>query len=418
MPKKIVNALNDRTIKAAKPRGKDYKLTDGEGLFLLVTKNGGKRWRFKYRFDGKEKIYSIGTYPDISLGKARTIKNELRSKVADGISPADEKRAKKQEQAITHQKAIFTFEKLAGELLEEWLSKNAISEAHYKRTKLYLVNDTYPVIGNMPIGDITPHDIKTVIGRVHSRGRNESARKLFYALSKIFRVLVTRNNPQDAKRNYGIESSPCVSIDINDLIGATSKKHYPTITDDAGIKALLLAVEEYTGDFTTKQALRLMPYTALRSQNIRNAEWSEIDFNSKLWKIPADKMKTKQDFVIPLTDSMIAILKETQALTGDERYIFPSFRDKSRPMSNNTLLGAVRRLGYTKEEFVPHGFRSMFSTVIREKTSFKDELIEYSLAHSIGSSISQAYNRADYLEQRRELMQWWSDYLDSLKAAK
>ena len=415
MPKIKVNALNDRTIKTAKPKDRDYKLTDGEGLFLLVTKNGGKRWRFKYRYESKEKIYSIGTYPAITLVQARTIKNDLRSKVALGESPADEKREDKTKNLIKKQKSTFTFEKLAGELLEEWLSKNTIGDAHYKRTKLYFVNDTYPIIGEKHIGDITVHDIKTVISRVYKRGRNESARKLFYALSKVFRIFVTRNNPDDANRNYGIDSNPCASIDITDLIGKSTEKHYPTITDDAGIKALLLAIDDYTGDFVTKQALKIMPYTALRSQNIRFAEWSEIDFKNKRWNIKADKMKTKQDFTLPLTDSMILILEETKQLTGDGRYIFPSFRDNTRPMSDNTLLGAIRRLGYTKDEFVPHGFRSMFSTVLREKTSFKDELIEHSLAHSIGNSVSRAYNRADYLEQRKELVEWWSDYLDALK---
>lgn len=415
---KAVKPLSDKQIRAATPKERDYKLTDGEGLFLLVTKNGGKRWRFKYRFDGKEKMYAIGTYPEISLAKARTIKNELRAKVADGISPADEKRKEKQAKNTVQKKRIFTFEKLATELLEEWLSLGTIGEAHYKRTRLYLVNDAFPIIGDKPISEITPNHIKTVVNRVNSRGRNESARKLFYALSKMFKVFVTRNNPDDTKHDYGIEASPCASIDITDLIGKPKQKHYPTITDKDGIIALLGAIDGYTGDFTTKQALRLMPYVALRPANIRMAEWSEIDTEAKLWKIPADKMKTKHDFTVPLTDSAIAIIEETRQLTGDGRYLFPSYRDKKRPMSDNTLLGAIRRLGYTKDEFVPHGFRAMFATVVNEQTSFKHEIIESCLAHSVGSAVSQAYNRADYLEQRRELMQWWSDYLDGLKGGK
>ena len=422
MPKITANVLTDRTIKAAKPKEKDYKLTDGGGLFLLITKNGGKRWRFKYRFDNKEKIYAIGIYPDVSLSDARIIKNDLRSKVAGGVSPTDEKRKAKEEQQKQDDtkmiKKLFTFEKLAGDILEEWLQNGSIGDAHYKRTKLYFVNDAYPIIGDIPIGEITPHNIKSVIERVNKRGRNESARKLFYALSKVFRIFVTRNNPNESSRNYRIDINPCLSIDITDLIGKPTGRHYPTITDDKGIKALLLAIDDYKGDFVTKQALRLMPYTALRSHNIRFAEWSEIDFNEKRWNIPGDKMKTKQDFTIPLTSSMITILEDTKVLTGEDRYIFPSFRDKSRPMSDNTLLGAIRRLGYTKDEFVPHGFRAMFSTVLREKTDFKDELIEFSLAHSIGSKVSQSYNRSKYMDQRRELMQWWSDFLDDTKKIK
>jgi len=415
MPKTKVNALNDRAIRTAKPKEKDYKLTDGEGLFLIVAKNGGKRWRFKYRIDGKEKIYSIGTYPAISLQKAREIKHKLRAQVAEGISPADKKQEAKKAQAVEEWKNAFTFERLASALLDEWLQNGTIKEATYKRTRLYFVNDAYPLIGEKPVSEITPQDIKSVVSRVSTRGKNESARKLFYALSKVFRIFVTRNNPNDAAFNYGIKANPCASIEINDLIGSTKEKHYPTITDEPGIRALLLAIDDYKGDFAVRQALRLMPYTALRPGNIRFAEWGEIDFDSKLWKIPASKMKGKQEFIIPLTDSMIRILRETQALTGEGRYLFPSYRDASRPMSENTLSGAVRRLGYTKEEFTPHGFRSMFSTVIREKTNFKHEIIEAALAHKVGSKVSQAYNRADYLQQRRELMQWWSDYLDEVK---
>ena len=408
-------ALNDKKIQGAKPKARDYKLTDGEGLFLLVAKTGGKRWRFKYRFDAKEKTIALGTYPAISLTQARKIKDEMREKVANGISPVDEKKAEKEKKVEEVAVKSFTFELLAEELLNEWLSSEAISQSHYNRSKGAFDNYAYPLIGNIPVKDITVHDIKSVISVVVDKGANESARKLFYSLSKVFRIIVTRNNPQNPQKNYGIEINPCLSLDIGDFAGAKSQKSYPTITDDAGIKTLLLAIEDYTGDFTTKQALRLIPYTALRSQNIRFAEWSEIDFENKRWNITAGKMKTRQDFTIPLTDTMIEILEEVKTLTWDCKYIFPSFRDRTRPMSNNTLLGAIRRLGYTKDEFVPHGFRSMFSTVLREKTKFKDELIEFSLAHSIGSKVSRAYNRADYLEQRKELMQWWSDYLDGVK---
>ena len=413
---KKVNALNDRAIKSAKPKERDYKLTDGEGLFLLVAKTGGKRWRFKYRFDGKEKIVSIGTYPAISLIDARTIKNKMRTKVANGISPADEKRKTKEEQETVQRKTLFTFEKLAGDLLEERLSNGSISKSTYNRNYLYLNKDAYPIIGNLPVGEITSNNIKTVIAKVVDRNAHESARKLFYALSKTFKTLVSRNNDDDPKHSYGIEFNPCKLIEISDLVGEQVEKNYPTITEPKKIKALLLAIDGYKGDIATKWALSLMPYTALRPGNIRLAEWKELDFKKKIWKIKKEKMKSKEDFTIPLTDSMIAIIKQMEPLSGDGRYVFPSPNDNSRALSDNTLNGALRRLGYTKEEFTAHGFRAMFSTITNDETEFKHEFIEACLAHSIGNEVSKAYNRAEYLKKRSEVMQWWSDYLDGLKA--
>ena len=412
------NALNDRTIKAAKPKEKDYKLTDGEGLFLLVAKTGGKRWRFKYRFDTKEKNMALGTYPAISLSKARELKNEYRAQVANGISPADEKKKEKQKIDEVKRINIFTFEKVASELLEEWREKETISEATYKRNYLYLNKDAYPIIGNTPVGEITPNNIKTVVSNVADRGAKESSRKLFYALSKIFRILVNRNNADNPKYNYGIEFNPCKLIEITDLVGEKSDKHYPTIIEPKEIKALLSSISGYKGDISTKRALELMPYTALRPGNVRLAEWSELDLENKLWVIPAKKMKTRNNFSIPLTDAMVKIFKKQMPLSGDDRYVFPSPSDKTRALSDNALNGSLRRLGYSKEEFTAHGFRAMFSTIVNERTNFKHEIIESCLAHSVGSNTSRAYNRADYLEQRKEVMQWWSDYLDAVKELK
>lgn len=420
--KRKVNALNNQEIKTAKPKEKAYKLTDGEGLFLLVSTSGGKLWRFKYRFDGKEKTVSIGAYPAITLARAREIKNEMRAKVASGISPADEKKVIKQEKAVAEVKKIFTFEKLASELLEEWLSEDTggktISQSTYNRNYLYLNKDAYPVIGNMPVEEITTNNIKTVIMRVVDRNSHESARKLFYLLSKIFKTLVSRNNADNPRYAYGIEFNPCKLIEISDIVGEPSKKNYPTITDPEEIKALLLSIDGYKGDISTMRALQLMPYTALRPGNVRLAEWSEFNLLKKTWTIKASKMKTKNDFVLPLTDQMIDILAEMEPLSGDGRYVFPSPSNKGRALSDNTLNGALRRLGYSKEDFTAHGFRAMFSTIVNNETDFKHEIIEACLAHAVGNEVSRKYNRADYLEQRREVMQWWADHLDGIKASK
>lgn len=414
MAKKI-KPLTATEIKNAKPKEKDYKLFDGDGLYLFITKSGSKKWRLKYTFEGKEKTLSFGDIKDIPLSRARELRVEYRQKIKNGIDPSLEKKKAKQEIKIKNIKKNHSVKILFTELLDEQLHKQEISEPHYKRTLFSYNNDVFPIYKDYNISDIEVDDIKTIISSVSDRGAVESSRKLYYALNKAFKILVTRNNSKDDNKNYGLKFNPCSQISINELVGQKSTKNYPTITDNEGIKALLLNIDEYTGDFTTKQALRMLPYVFVRPYNIRYAEWNEIDFKLKQWNIPANKMKTKSDLIVPLTDSVIKILNEIKPFSFDGKYIFPSLKNKNSPMSDNTLLGAIRRLGYSKEEFVPHGFRAMFSTIAHEKSKFKHDIIETQLAHSVGSSVSKAYNRAEYLEDRVKLMQWYSDYLDNLK---
>lgn len=411
--------LTANEIKNAQPKNKDYKLFDGEGLHLLVKKNGAKKWRLKYNFEGKEKLLSFGDYKDIPLSKARELKIKYRQQIAEGIDPSFEKQKKKvaikEKQIEESENSKFTFKNLSERLLLERLTNNDISDLHYKRMLNSFINDVYPYIGNKPIKDITTYDLKTIIAKVTERGANESARKLYYAISKTFKTLITRDNPQNPEYNYKITNPPA-QLDLESLIGKKTKNNYPTFTKDNDIKALLLNIDKYTGDYTTKQALRMLPYVFVRPFNIRYAEWKELDLKNKQWKIPAEKMKTKHELIVPLTDSVIEILEEMKPFSGEDKYIFPSLKNQNAPMSDNTLLGAIRRLGYSKGEFVPHGFRAMFSTIAHEKSSFAHEVIETQLAHSIGNSVSKAYNRAKYLEDRIKLMQWWSDYLNTLKA--
>lgn len=400
---RAITPLTNTKLKNAKPKDKDYKLSDGRGLYLLVSKSGGKHWKLKYLYESKEKKLSLGSYPEISLLQARELREAYKSQIANGINPSEQKQIKKEVLKQATIKNLNTFQKLARERLTK--VQDEISEAHYKRTLTALVNDCFPFIGDMPIDEITAKDILVILHKMANRGAKESGRKLFYSISKTFKWAVANDK---AVRN------PAGDILLEEVLGKKIKKHYPTIIDDKGIKGLLLAIDSYTGEYTTKIALQLQAYTFVRPYNIRHAEWNEVNLTTKQWNIPAKKMKTKEDLIVPLTDTTVKIFEDMQEFTSDSPYIFHSPRSKTSPMSDNTLLGAIRRLGYTKEEFVPHGFRAMFSTIAHEKSNFKHEVIETQLAHSIGNSVSQAYNRAKYLDERVKLMQWWSDYLKQI----
>ena len=400
---RLTTPLTAKEIQSAKPREKEYKLFDGGGLYLAITPKGGKWWRLKYRFNNKEQRLALGTYPDLSLQEARKQREMYKAQIAEGINPSDKKKAKKEAEATQEIKNLNTFEKLARERLS--IVQDKISEAHYNRTLNALVNDCFPTIGSMPIDDIEAKDILVILHIMVDRNIKESARKLFYAISKTFKWAVANGK---ARRN------PANDILLEEVIGKKSTRHFPTITDDKGIKGLLLAIDSYTGEHTTKRALQMLAHVFVRPYNIRHAEWSEIDFANKQWSISSKKMKTKEDLIVPLTDTVIEILEDVGRYTGNGQYVFHSPRGKTSPTSENTLLGAIRRLGYTEDEFVPHGFRAMFSTVAHEKSNFKHEVIETQLAHSVGNSVSQAYNRAKYLDERIEMMKWWSNYLNSL----
>jgi integrase len=397
-------------IKNAKPKDKKYKLSDGGGLFLQVNPTGSKLWRLNYRFNNKLKEYAIGVYPDIDLLTARKKREELRKLVADGIDINQLKKDKKVQAKEIEQKKENTFYKVA----QEW-HKNYASEVsenyHYKigqAIELYL----YTYLKNRPIDEITRLEIIDILKKLKDKGIIETANRVYMLLNKIYMYAVTLEYVQ-----HNIISD----IDKKTVLGRREKNHYPTFTKEKDIKGLLLTIDEYSGDYTTKKALQMLPYVFVRSFNIRLCEWSEIDFDKESWIIPAEKMKTKDEFILPLPHQVITILKELKEFSGDGKYVFPSFRGKDKPMSDNTLIGALRRMGYTKEEFVPHSFRAMFSTVAYEKANEKDghfytsEVIEALLAHKERNRIKGAYNRATYKESMRELIQWYANYLDGVK---
>jgi len=398
---RITTPLSDKEVKAAKQKEKMYKLFDGGGLYLEVPVKQSKRWRIKYRFDGKEKTLSLGTYPNVSLKSARIKREEIKQFLDNGIDPSQMRKEKKEQEVQAQEESENTFQRSATLYIEHlrpdrdekyW---NSVESA-FKR----LIN---PLIGVKNINDVKAKDIIDVLNHIQSRGTIETAHRQFTQISSVFKYAVSHGF---AERN------PCNDMDKSHVLKKVQTQHYATITDNEQIGKLLYDINKYSGAYTVRMALKFAPYVAIRPYNIRFARWKDIDFDAKLWRIPDEEMKTKQEHLIPLTKSSLKILLEVHNFTGDGEYIFPSDRNPHRPFSDTTLNKALTRMGYDSSKLVTHGFRAMFSTVANEQSNFRSEVIETQLAHKVGNEVSRAYNRAQYLQERKELMQWWSDYLD------
>ncbi len=407
MPKRIIQ-LSDPKIRNAKSREKEYKLFDGGGLFLLVTPTGGKLWRFKYRFDGKEKMLSLGSYPEISLADARLKKEEARGHVAKGVDPGEVKRAMKQ--ADTSEKE--TFEVVAREWHERFKTSWSPSHAHVTITRLE--RDIFPWIGKLPISDLEPPEVLAVLRRIESRGAGETARRMKIVCGQVFRYAVATGR---AKR----DPTP----DLKGALKPVISRHMAALTDPKDVAPLLRAIDDYKGSFVVKCALQLAPLFFVRPGELRSAQWSEIDLDTAEWNIPVERMKlplkTKQErkgqyHLVPLSNQAVEILKELKPLTGHSKYVFPSHRTTLRPLSDNAVLSALRRMGFAKDEMSGHGFRAMARTILDEILHVRPDYIEHQLAHAVRDPNGRAYNRTAHLEERRKMMQIWADYLNGLKA--
>lgn len=403
---RTVVPLTAQQVKHAKPENKDYKLFDGGGLFVLVKNTGGKLWRLKYRIDGKEKLLALGSYPEISLLKARELRDTYKSEIAQGMDPAKERK----EQKLAKQKVQLEAENTLNAVASEYLFKIAgdLSKGYHAKLTGYFDNNVKHVIGEMPINTVTRADILTVIEKIEERDAIEVAKKTINLLERIFKYAVTIGKT---------EHNIIADIDKKYAIKRRKVRHHPTITDRKGIRGLLAAIDNYQGDFTTKCALQIAPYVALRPGELRSAEWSEIDFENALWKIPASKMKMDKPHIVPLVPYVMSVLKELKKYTGGSKYVFANAVYKDRFMSENTMNTALRRMGFSKDEIVSHGFRGMFSTIAHEhmgEHGHSSDVIERQLAHMENSSVKAAYNHAEHLQARKELMQWWSEYLGSL----
>ena len=380
-------------IQAAKPRQKAYKLFDQGGLFLLVHPNGGRYWRLKYRMHGREKLLALGTFPDVSLAKARTRRDDARKLIADNTDPSVVKQTEKTASAETF-KAVAL----------EWLAKQNLAAATIEKAKWTFEQLLFPELGDRPIRHITAPELLAALRKLEARGKIETAHRTKQRASQIFRYAIATGRA---------DHDP--AADLRGALTPLEVEHRAAITDPKRVGELLRAIDEYAGQPSTHYALKLAPYVFLRPGELRAAEWSEIDFNNGEWRIPAERMKMREAHIVPLAKQAVAILREMQPLTGSGRLVFPSLRTNTRPISEGTLNAALRRVGFSKEEMTGHGFRTMAPTLLNEQ-GWHPDLIELQLAHAERNKVRAAYNRAQRLDERRKMMQAYADYLDGLKA--
>ena len=398
--------LTDTAIKNAKPKAKAYKLSDGGGLYLEVSPTGGKLWRLKYRIQDKEKRLAIGIYPAIGLKDARSRRDEAKEQLARGIDPSAAKKEAKKVAAALEREAAATFEAVA----REWYAKKttALAPGHQKKILGRLEKQLFPYIGGIPFSKLEPADILAAVRHAEERDAIETAHRLAQLAGQVCRYArLVGHAKYDAAAGL-VEALPSVQ-----------RKHYAAVTDPTEIGHLLRAIDEYPGEASITYALRIMPYVFLRSVELRAAEWTEINLDAAEWVIPARRqnapgMKMKRPHTVPLARQVIRLLEAIGEFTGGGRYIFPSTHSASRCISDVGLLNALRRQGYGKDTMTIHGFRSMASTLLNEH-GYRPDVIEAQLAHGERNAIRGAYNRAEYLPERREMMQRYADYLDGLR---
>ena len=391
-------ALTDTAIRNAKPQVKSIKLSDADGLYLLLNPNRSKWWRLDYRFEGKRKTLSMGVYPDVSLKLARERCREARSLLAVGTDPGEQRKAERQAKS---EAGSNTFEALAREWMatrgKEW------TESYASKTKSALERNAFPAIGRKPITEITAPDVLAMLRAIESRGIVDMAHRIQQHCGAIFR--------------YAIATGRAINDPVPSLKGALStvrQEHYAALTDPVEFAQLLRDIEGYRGEATTKAAMQLLALTFQRTKEVRFAEWAQFDLEAALWRIPAEIMKMREAHIVPLSTQAIEVLKRMQAITGGGRLVLPSSTSRERPISENTVVYALARMGY-KGRMTGHGFRSVASTLLNEQ-GFRSDLIERQLAHAEKNAVRAAYNRAEYLPERKKMMQEWADYLDKLKA--
>jgi integrase len=396
MPKRIV-PLNDTKVRMTKPAEKPQKFFDGGGLFLLVTPTGGKLWRLKYRFGGSERLLCIGTYPETSLAEARQRRDQASALLAKGVDPRETKKA----QNVAGKQEAETFEIIA----REWYDKFSPSWApsHAKTTIRRLELFIFPWLGARPVKAVTAPELLSALRRIEAKGALETAHRVKQVCGQVFRYTIATGRA---------ERDP--SGDLRGAIPPASGKHMATITDPKEIAGLLRSIDDYRGSIVTRCALQLAPLVFVRPGELRQAEWSEFNLEMAEWRIPSEKMKGGAVHIVPLSRQALDILREIHPLTGHGRYVFPSPRTDSRPMSSNAILSALRRMGYAKDEMSGHGFRSMASTLLNEH-GWNRDAIERQLAHAERNRVRAAYNYAEFMPERKKMMQAWADYLEGIK---
>lgn len=386
--------LTDTGVRNAKPKDKPYKLSDERGMHLLVTPTGGKLWRLFYRYSGKQKTLALGAYPDVSLARARERRDEARRLLAEGVDPGAQRKAEKVARADT-------FQAVAEEFLAS--RRNALTPAHHARVKAR-IERFFPVVGDKPVGAITAADLLPVLQAIEKAGMGETAARARTDVGQVMRYAVATgratHDPTAALRG---------------ALAPVKSGHHAAVTEPKAFGALLRAIDGYGGEPVTRAALRLLPLVFVRPGELRLAEWAEIDLDGATWAIPGRRMKMGADHIVPLSCQAVAILRELHPLTGRRALVFPSLRSRDRPISDNTLNAALRRLGYAKDVATAHGFRASARTLLDEVLGERVDLIEHQLAHAVRDPLGRAYNRATHLAERVKMMQRWADYLDGLR---
>lgn len=385
-------------VEKAKAAEKDYKLSDERGMYLLVSKAGGKLWRLKYRVDGREKVLCIGSYPDLSLKEARELRDKARNQLANGIDPSADKKARK---ASSAQSNVDSFEHLA----KEWFATRMkdMSDTHKTRTLSILNSYLLPYIGSKSVKEITAPMLLEVLRKIEAKGIVETARRAKQVASQVFRYAVITGRAQHDP-----------AADLKGALQVPKKKHFAAITEPKQVGLLMVAINSYHGSFVVQAALKCSALWFCRPGELRALEWANVNWDDKRLEFIAEK--TLQQHIIPLSTQSLELLKSLQMITGQGRYIFPSSRGFSRPISENTIRVALRTMGFGNDDMTAHGFRAMARTLLDEVLNYRIEWIEQQLAHTVKDANGRAYNRTKHLAQRFEMLQRWADYLDELKA--
>jgi integrase len=388
--------LKDVAVRKAKSSGKPRKLSDGGGLHILIQPTGGKLWRLAYRFAGKQKTLALGVYPAVSLEEARRRRDDAKKLLARSVDPSVQRKADKQVGKDSSFRAVA--EELIAKLEREGRAQATLSKKHW------LLNFAYPAFGHRPVAEITARELLALLREIEGRGLYETARRLRSTCGMVFRYAVATGR---------VERDP--SMDLRGAPTTPKVTHRPTIVDPSGIGALMRAIDGFDGQPTTRAALQLLAHVFVRPGELRHAEWKEFDLDAAVWSIPVEKMKMRRPHRVPLARQPLAMLQELQTITGNGRWLFPSVRTFARPISENTLNAALRRLGYGSEEMCTHGFRGMASTRLNEMGRWNPDAIERQLAHQEANAVSRAYTHGEYWTDRVQMMQAWADYLDGLK---
>lgn len=394
-------ALTDTAIRKATPHDKPYKLSDGGGMYLEVMPTGAKYWRLKYRVAGKEKRFALGVYPVVSLASARQGREEARKLLLQGVDPSAARQEAKQARAEVIALAGDTFETVG----REWMGRQEVADVTANKTRWILETFLFPEIGRRPISEIASRELLAALRKIEESGKLETAKRAKIKAGQIFRFAVLEGK---------VKTDPTTSL--RGALKPPKNRHHAAITDPVKVGELLRAINGFTGQPVTLAALKLAPLVFVRPGELRHAEWAEIDLEGAMWRIPPERMKMKAAHLVPLSKQVLMILQELHPLTGASRYVFPGLRSASRPISENTVNAALRRLGYSSDEMTGHGFRSLAATRLNEM-GWNSDAIERQLAHAESNKVREAYTHAaQYLDERKRMMQAWADYLGKLCA--